>query len=277
MATVQELLRAAARLTGESPRRDAEVLLCHCLGKPRSWLYTWPEREPEEQQQARYLELLARREAGEPVAHLTGTREFWSLQLAVDQHTLIPRPDTEILVEWALQLPLPEQPRVIDLGTGSGAIAMALASEQPSWNMTALDKSTAALAMASKNARALGLDAVRLLVSNWFDEVAGEQFDLIVSNPPYVAPADPHLERGDLPHEPLSALVAADEGLADLKQIVSLAPDYLAPGGWLLLEHGYDQGPAVREQLLQAGFRDVETRLDLAGLDRISGGCFYAD
>ena len=272
MPSVGELLRATAGLPDDSPTRDLELLLGHCLARSRTWLYTWPETELSTEQLAQFEALRARRERGEPIAHLVGQRDFWTLTLASDATTLIPRPETETLVEWALQLPLPAQARVLDLGTGSGAIALALASERPQWQVAGVDASSAAIALASRNAQANSLDRVRLLQSNWYTALEGERFDLIAANPPYVAAGDPHLGRGDLRFEPRSALVAADDGLADLAHIVAGAPAYLAAGGWLLLEHGYAQGAAVRQLLADAGFTGIATRNDLAGQERVSRG-----
>jgi release factor glutamine methyltransferase len=273
MATVRELLRSGDDLPGDSARRDAEILLGHCLGQSRSWLYTWPEREVPEPQLEHYRQLLARRRDGQPVAYLTGEREFWSLPIKVNQHTLIPRPETETLVSWALELALPAAAQVLDLGTGSGAIALALASERPGWRVTGVDASEEALAVARRNAVDLELERVCFKSSDWYQEVAGQRFHLLVANPPYVDPVDPHLQQGDVRFEPRSALVAAQAGLADLALLVAGAPARLHAGGWLLLEHGFDQGEPVRALLRQAGFARIATRTDLAGMERISGGC----
>jgi release factor glutamine methyltransferase len=277
MATVRELLASgAAGLPGDSARRDAEILLGHCLGQSRAWLYTWPEREPSSEQVQHYRQLLAQRERGEPIAYLTGWREFWTLQLKVDRHTLIPRPETETLVSWALELPLPPAAEVLDLGTGSGAIALALASERRAWLVEGVDASEAALQVATDNAAHLGLGWVRFFRSDWYRALTGRRFHLLAANPPYIEATDAHLQQGDLRFEPRTALVAADAGLADLAQLVGGAAAHLHHGGWLLLEHGYQQGERVRELLREAGFARVSTRQDLAGLDRISGGCWRA-
>ncbi len=277
MATVQELLRSGDDLPGDSPRRDAEILLGHCLQQSRSWLYTWPEREVPAQQSARYRQLLQQRSQGQPVAYLVGQREFWSLLLTVNQHTLIPRPETETLVAWALELALPAAAKVLDLGTGSGAIALALASERSRWQVTGVDASEEALAVARGNAAALALERVSFDCSDWYQAVAAQRFDLLVSNPPYVDGTDLHLQRGDVRFEPRSALVASDAGLADLAGLAAGAPGHLKAGGWLLLEHGFDQAEAVRALFASAGFGQIKTRCDLAGLERITGGCLDAE
>ena len=277
MATVQELLRRAGELPGDEPRRDREILLGHCLDRSRTWLYAWPDAEVTEEQAARFRQLLALRRSGTPVAYLTGRREFWSLDLEVNPQTLIPRPETETLVEWALSLPLPAVAEVLDLGTGSGAIALALASERPRWRVSAVDASAGALQVARANAGRLGLQRVTFLASDWYAALAGRRFDLLVSNPPYIDPDDPHLARGDLRFEPRAALVAPGSGMADLARLAAGAPAHLRPGGWLLLEHGYGQGAPVRALLAEAGFLAVQTRRDLAGRERVSGGARDAE
>ncbi len=277
MATVRELLRSADDLPGDSARRDAEILLGHCLDKPRSWLYTWPEGEVPLSRCEQYLGLLDERRRGLPVAYLVGQREFWSLALAVNEHTLIPRPETETLVSWALELALPADARVLDLGTGSGAIALALASERPGWEVEAVDASEEALDIARRNAQTLDLARVRLGLSDWYQGVAGERYHLLVANPPYIDEGDSHLQLGDVRFEPRSALVAAGAGLADLSQLVAGAVAHLFGGGWILLEHGYQQGAAVRSLLQDAGFVEISTRRDLAGQERITGGCCRAE
>jgi len=273
VASVKEnLLRAAELTESDSPRLDLEVLLCHLLGKSRAWLYTWPEHELEPEQQAAFDRLFERRIAGEPVAHLTGNREFWSLPLKVNRSTLIPRPDTEVLVEAVLELRPQESLRALDLGTGTGAIALALATEKPHWQLLAVDKMPAAVALAEENRQQLGLANVQVRQSDWFDGVPPQHFDVIVSNPPYIDAQDPHLREGDVRFEPRSALVADEQGLADIRQIAAQARSYLAADGLLLVEHGWQQAKAVRKIFAEAGYRDVATRLDYAGRERLTLG-----
>ena len=262
---------------GESPRADADVLLCHLLGCRRSYLMTWPERELDAAQQATLQGWLVRRLNGEPIAHLVGEREFWSLPLKVSPATLIPRPDTEVLVEQALTR-IPQGPcAVLDLGTGTGAIALALKSERPEIDVWAVDRMADAAALARENSAALELP-IEVRDGSWFEPL-GEpdrdetpRFAVIVSNPPYIDGADPHLEQGDVRFEPRSALVADDAGLADIRHIVAHAPAYLLPDGWLLLEHGWDQGEAVRQLLRDGGYREVATVRDYGDNDRVTLG-----
>lgn len=272
--TIAALLQNAAVLeaVSDSPRLDVELLLGHVLGKTRAHLYTWPEQKLTEDQVKAFNELLTRRLGGEPIAYLTGTQEFWSLSLEVNASTLIPRPETELLVEIALELIGLADARVLDLGTGTGAIALALAKERPGWEVIATDTVPEALALAQRNRRRHGLNNVLVLESNWFQGLPPQRFDLIVSNPPYIDPDDPHLQQGDVRFEPRSALVAANRGSAALEAIVSTAPAYLASGGWLLLEHGFAQAETIKVLLQGAGFVDIASRRDIQGHVRGSYG-----
>jgi len=274
------LKQAALRLLASgspSPRVDAEVLLCHVLERDRTWLYTWGDKMCSSWEHARFDALIAARVQGAPVAYLTGQREFWGLRLATSPNTLIPRPDTETLVELALsRAPMPTG-RLLDLGTGTGAIALAFASEQPGWQVLGVDLREEAVELAARNAQTLGLVNARFLHSNWFaaletyDE-AGTLFDIIVSNPPYLAADDPHLAEGDVRFEPRSALVAKAGGMADLLYLVESAQHHLAASGWLLLEHGYTQADKVRMALNSAGYQNVESVRDLGGHERVTLG-----
>lgn len=252
---------------------DAEFLLVHLLEKPRSWLFAHREDFAPAGIAAAFDALVERRAAGEPVAYLTGHRGFWRFDLAVTPATLIPRPETELLVELALaRLPIDRPLTLADLGTGSGAIALALAFERPRARVIATDASAPALAVARANAERLALANLEFREGDWFAPLAGERFDLIASNPPYVALGDPHLDEGDLRFEPVSALSSGADGLDAIRAIVAHAPAHLASGGWLLLEHGWDQGAPVRGLLRQAGFADVATERDLEDRDRVSLG-----
>ena len=270
----QAWLRAAASelSSSESPRRDAEILLEHVTGKARTYLLAFGETLLTPEQEAQLAALLARRKTGEPVAHLTGEREFWSLPLYVSAATLIPRPDTECLVEQALAR-LPDGPcRILDLGTGTGAIALALASERPDCQVTAVDVMPDAVALAQRNLARLGFSNVQINQSSWFSALAQHAFEMIVSNPPYIDEHDPHLSQGDVRFEPLTALVAANDGLADIEHIITTAREHLVPGGWLLLEHGWTQGAAVRALFSAAGYASVEICRDYGGNERLTLG-----
>ena len=259
-------------LQGRLPLDPLEnrILLGHALGLSRVQLITQSERVLTADEAAQLNALIRRRLDGEPIAYLVGTREFYGLAFRVTPDVLIPRPDTELLVELALER-CPPGGRVIDLGTGSGAIAVAVAHSRPDTQVTALDVSPAALAIARANAAAHGA-RVRLLESDWYAAVTGERFHLIVSNPPYIAAGDPHLAQGDLRHEPSGALTDHADGLSALRRIIDGAPDHLEAGGWLLMEHGYDQAAEVRSLLSQAGWQQVASWRDLAGIERVSGG-----
>ena len=271
-ATVASALRAApARLPGDEARAAAEVLLAHALDRPRSWLFAHATDALSGEAAHRLDGFVARRATGEPVAMITGRRGFWTLDLEVTADTLIPRADTETLVELALAR-LPAGPaRVLDLGTGTGAIALALASERDDLDVTAVDASDAALAVARRNAAANGL-RLTLRHGSWFAPVRGERFAIVVSNPPYLADDDPHRHEGDLRYEPVSALVSGVDGLDAIREIVAHAPAHLEPEGWLLVEHGWEQGEAVRAIFAAAGFVSVETARDLEDRERVTLG-----
>ena len=274
MPRLDELLRAAR------PRLEpgeADLLLAHALGRPRTWLFTHGDDEVGKDAAERFHALVRRRERGEPVAYLTGQRGFWRFDLAVGPATLIPRPETERLVELALERLPDDQPlRVVDLGTGSGAIALAVAFERPRASVVATDASKAALDVAHANAVHLGLANIEFRLGNWYEPLQGERFALIASNPPYIALGDPHLDAGDLRFEPASALASGPDGLDAIRDIVAGAPAHLVPDGWLLLEHGWDQGAGVRALLSSAGFVQVVTEQDLEGRDRVTLGQYPA-
>nr|WP_229676207.1 peptide chain release factor N(5)-glutamine methyltransferase [Polaromonas eurypsychrophila] len=273
--TCSQALAAAQSLGLE--RLDVQLLLLHALGRPdsdRGWLLAHDGDTLAEDAASRFRQLSLRRAAGEPLAYIVGSKEFFGLQLQVDGRVLVPRPDTETLVDWSLEQlaasGMPTGARVLDLGTGSGAIALALKKTRPMLDVTAVDASTDALAVASANANRLGL-AIHFIEGSWFENVSGH-FHLVASNPPYVADGDSHLSA--LTHEPQSALTAGPDGMNDLRTIIDQAPAHLHAHGWLLLEHGYDQAAAVRELLVQRGFGKVQSRTDLAGIRRCSGGCW---
>ncbi len=273
-ATIESALAAAtSRLTdSDSPRLDAELLLCAVLGRDRTYLFTWPERELDGDQARRFEALLARRAAGEPVAHILGQRGFWSLDLKVTPDTLIPRPETELLVEAALARLPQGGGRVADLGTGSGAIALAIAAECPACQVVAVEQSEGALKVARENGSRNGVENVEFRHGSWFEPLEDERFAIIVSNPPYICADDRHLSEGDVRFEPLTALASGADGLDDIRIIIRGAGGHLQPEGWLLLEHGYDQGGAVSALLHEAGFEQVEVLEDLQGHDRVALG-----
>jgi release factor glutamine methyltransferase len=269
---VRDLIVAATRRLGDA-RLDAELLLAHALGVSRAKLYAWPEHEPDASQREAFERLVTARERGEPIAYLIGRREFWSLDLAVSPAVLIPRPETELLVELALaRLQRDADLRVADLGTGSGAIALAIARERPRARVVATDASDAALDVARGNAARLGLRNVAFVHGDWCNALADEAFDVIVSNPPYIAAGDPHLETGDLRREPRAALVSGVDGLDAIRRIVPDAAMHLTADGWLLLEHGWDQAVRVRALLEANGYVDVASERDAAGHERVTLG-----
>jgi release factor glutamine methyltransferase len=276
MPTIADTLTAASRrLTAkhETARLDAEILLCHVVAKPRSFVYAWPDHPLNHEEALAFERLVARRAAGAPVAYLVGRKDFWSLTLAVSDDTLVPRPETERLVELALEhIPGDTGWSILDLGTGTGAITLALALERPRCSVLATDRSTAALRLAAGNGRRLGLSNVTFLGADWCAGLRPGSFDLVACNPPYVADDDPHLLAGDVRHEPREALRGGADGLDPIRRIVLQAHEVLRAGGWLLLEHGYSQGEAVRQLLVGQGYSEVTTVRDLAGHERVTQG-----
>jgi release factor glutamine methyltransferase len=264
--------------TSDSAKLDVELLICFVINKPRTYLLTWPEQMLSLTQTTHFAELLLRRIQGEPIAYIVEMREFWSLPLQVSPATLIPRPDTEVLVELVLNNHSAEGLSCLDLGTGTGAIALALASEQGSWQIDAVDFSDDAVALAKTNASNLNLTQVNIFQSDWFSAVAkNKRYDVIVSNPPYIDEQDHHLAQGDVRFEPKTALVAADSGLADIKIIVSQARNYFNQLGYLYIEHGFEQSIAVQDILADHGYEKIQTFKDYNDNDRITCGCFIID
>lgn len=266
------LLEATTILSaGESPKRDAEILLAYVTGKSRSWLIAFDDTRLTPNQLLRLDGLIARRARGEPVALLTGQREFWSLPLRVSAATLIPRPDSETLVMQALSRLPPSSVEILDLGTGCGALALALATERPDCRLTGVDRVEAAVCLAQQNAQNLRVGNVHFLFSDWFSALQSQTFTMIVCNPPYIAASDPHLRQGDVRFEPRSALISDQQGLGDIKRIAAQAGRYLLPGGWLLFEHGWQQAASVRDILAEQHFSRIFTCQDFAGNDRVTG------
>lgn len=257
--------------TGESPAIDARVLICHVLDCNPTWLMTYPEQVLSGEQVAKFQSMVKRRVNGEPVSYITGTQDFWSLTLKVNPNTLIPRPETELLVEKALALLEVSNPRILDLGTGTGAIALALASELPNSEVVAVDRVEEAVLLAKENALQLGLDKVQIFQSDWFDAIPEQnKFDLIVTNPPYVESGSEWLTQGDVRFEPDSALVAGDDGLDDIRYIISQARDWLNPNGWLLIEHGYEQGTQIQNFFIKSYYHNPTLVRDYSDLPRVS-------
>ena len=268
---LQDALRQLTTTETDEPRLEAEILLGHALQQNRTFLRTWPEREPNNEQLEKFQRLISRRCAGEPIAYIIGERDFWDMTLRVSPDTLIPRPDTETLVEQALErIPPDAHWQIADLGTGTGAIALAIARERPNCQLIATDISSAALAIARENAERNNVLNIRFAEGTWLAPLASELFEMIVSNPPYVHPDDPHLQQGDLRFEPLSALHSTPDGLTDIRLICDTARLHLKPNGWLLLEHGYDQGPAVKVCLGELNYQQIQTITDLGGNPRVS-------
>lgn len=258
----------------DSPLLDAEILLAHVLNVQRSYLYTYPERTLSPEQQIQFNDLIKKRTQGQPIPYLTGHCEFWSLDLIVTPDTLIPRPETELLVELVLAQPNIPALQVADLGTGSGAIALALAKERPQWTIYATDLSAVALKIAKINAERLQINNIIFCQGSWCEALPKSQFDIIVSNPPYVAKDDPFLQASVLTTEPISALIAEEQGLNDIYHIIDEARYYLKPRGCLLLEHGFSQAQAVQHKFLELGYTDVKSKRDFSGLNRVTTGFF---
>ena len=278
---IQQALKQAALLLDTSSsassdndsRLDAQILLKHVLQCNSAHIIAWPEKVLEEEQQERFLQLIKQRAQGIPVAHLTGSREFWSLEFDIDDSTLIPRPETETLVEFILaSFGDRKNLHLLDLGTGTGAIAIAIAKEKPRWEIAGCDISAAAIKLARRNSEKHGISNIEFVESNWFDRLLNGRFDIIVSNPPYIADQDPHLHLGDVRFEPRSALVSGKTGMDDIEHLCQHAKQHLKDAGWLVIEHGYDQQKQVYDCFEANAFIEIETRRDLSGHIRMTAG-----
>ena len=265
----------SAEVANDTALLDAKILLCHCLQRDMSYLHTWPEKTLEPEQVIQFTELVQQRCQGRPIAYLIGYRDFWTLRLKVSEATLIPRPETELLVESALELSLPDRAKVLDLGTGTGAIALALASEKSDWQVIGIDKSHDAVKLAKQNATENRLDSVRFMQSDWFSKLDKQRFDLIVTNPPYVEDNSPYLQQGDVRFEPLSALISGADGLDDIRFIVVQAKGFLAGAGWLVIEHGFEQDEKIRNIFESNAYVEIRSVSDFNGLPRVTMGKFY--
>lgn len=276
--SIEKALQDAALLFAKSgsssPKIDASILLCHALDKPASHLYTWPDKRLSDDEMRAFQALVERRKQGEPVAYIIRYRDFWSLRLRVEPCTLIPRPDTECLVEFALARLAKGKGSVLDLGTGTGAIALSIAKERPDVDVTGIDFLPEVVSLAQRNGVENGISNAHFIQSSWFDALPTQTFTMIVSNPPYIDPDDPHLLQGDVRFEPKTALICDDHGLADIAHICQQSPQYLEDNGWLLIEHGFGQASEVREMFSKMGFFDVSTLKDYSGHDRVTLGRF---
>ncbi len=269
----RQVLSACDESGSEPANIDAQVLLCHVLCCNSAHLMTWPEKSLDEKQSAQYLHLIAQRKQGLPVAHLTGQREFWSLNFSVDNSTLIPRPETETLVEFILEkFGDRKNLKLLDLGTGTGTIAIAIAHEKPAWQIVACDISEQALALAKKNSERHHTSNTTFILSDWFSNIKEHDFDIIVSNPPYIAEGDPHLRSGDVRFEPQSALTAGETGMTDIEHLCTRAKNHLQKNGWLIVEHGYNQAQIVADCFAENAYAQIEQRKDLSGHTRMTAG-----
>ena len=273
---IQQALEQAGQNLGDaspSAKLDAQVLLTHVLHCNTAHLLAWPEKELDKEQTSTFLSLVRQRQAGKPIAHLTGFREFWSLDFFVNDSTLIPRPETETLIEFVLTKFTDNQSfKLIDMGTGTGAIAISIAKEKPDWLITASDISIDALDLAKKNGKHHQTDNITFTQSNWFENINTTDFNIIISNPPYIAENDPHLKQGDVRFEPQSALTSGEAGMDDIKHLCQHAKDHLAQSGWLIVEHGYDQKKSVSDCFIEHGFTQIEQSTDLLGHTRMTAG-----